>query len=217
MRTTPLLSWSKQAADFDRLVRVTAEEILGCTFSTTSYDQACLSPSVGGLGLRRVAVHADGAFAASWYEAMKTCDEKWSPPCPLPDVYRPQSVASTALDVVCAARLSSSSSLREARRIDRLSSPHACSWVTAGPSSTGSQGLSHVGPPPPRPPFVSLSCLLPLCMQTVDIHGDHAVLQWSGRPDCDTIGFETLRWRRWASWAPPMRQRGPGDVSTRFQ
>ena len=34
MRTTPLASWSRQADDFDNLVRVTAEQILGCAFSS---------------------------------------------------------------------------------------------------------------------------------------------------------------------------------------
>ena len=183
MRTTPLASWSRQADDFDNLVRVTAEQILGCAFPSAAYEQACLSPSVGGLGLRRVSVHADAAFAASWHEARRVCDEKWLRPGFIPEVYRPQSMASAAIDNETAARLSSSAAcLRESRRIDRLSSPHACSWVTALPSSNdGSDTIME-----PKvfrtsvrrllglPVFPSpVSC--PLCMQTMDVYGDHAV------------------------------------------
>jgi hypothetical protein len=58
MRTHAPHCWSKQAEGFDQLVRVTAEQILGCTFPSAAYDQACLSP-----GLRRVALHADLAFS----------------------------------------------------------------------------------------------------------------------------------------------------------
>lgn len=183
MRTTPLASWPRQAEDFDNLVRATAEQILGCTFSLATYEQACLSPSVGGLGLRRVSVHADAAFAASWYESRRTCDEKWVLPGPLPESYRPQSVASSSLDEDTASRLSSSApSLRESRRIDRLSAPHACSWVTALPSS-GDGSDTIMAPKVFRtavrrllglPVFPSpVPC--PLCMQTMDIFGDHAV------------------------------------------
>jgi hypothetical protein len=45
MRTTPLLSWSKQAADFDRLVRVTAEKILGCPRKLVRGDEDLWSAS----------------------------------------------------------------------------------------------------------------------------------------------------------------------------
>ena len=65
MRTTPLVHWESHAAEFDRGVRQAAEAILGVLFDDRAYAQAALTPSLGGLGLRRVVEHADGAFAAS--------------------------------------------------------------------------------------------------------------------------------------------------------
>ena len=66
MRTTPLVHWEALAVEFDKGVRETAE-----VFDDKAYDQASLTPSLGGLGLRRVVDHADGAFAASWRESRR--------------------------------------------------------------------------------------------------------------------------------------------------
>ena len=66
MRTTPLTDWTEESAHFDLQIR-TAAAILGFTFEDeSSYLQACLTPSLGGLGLRRTAVHADTAYVASF-------------------------------------------------------------------------------------------------------------------------------------------------------
>jgi len=60
MRTTPLSNWTSEALKFDSEIRTAAEAILGFTFEDeSSYLQACLTPSLGGLGLRRTVVHAD--------------------------------------------------------------------------------------------------------------------------------------------------------------
>ena len=63
MRTTPLVHWRELAVEFDQGVRAAAEAILGVVFDPKAYDQASLTPSLGGLGLRRVVDHADAAFA----------------------------------------------------------------------------------------------------------------------------------------------------------
>ena len=77
MRTTPLVQWSEQAVKFDESVRDVAENILGYRFPEHTYRQACLTPRLGGLGLRKVVDHAEIAFAASWTESRNTCGEKW--------------------------------------------------------------------------------------------------------------------------------------------
>ena len=80
MRTTPLAHWKDQAVRFDREVRKLAEDILGSPLDDRAWTQATLTPSLGGLGLRRVVDHADGAFAASWQESQGTARESWIPP-----------------------------------------------------------------------------------------------------------------------------------------
>jgi hypothetical protein len=53
MRTTPLHQWKKQAATFDSMVRSAIERILGFPMNDFTFAQACLTPKLGGLGLRR--------------------------------------------------------------------------------------------------------------------------------------------------------------------
>jgi hypothetical protein len=78
MRTTPLALWRVQASRFDLTVRDAAEGILGYRFGGAGFTQACLTPRLGRLGLRRVVDHADIAFSASWFESRATCGEAWS-------------------------------------------------------------------------------------------------------------------------------------------
>jgi hypothetical protein len=66
MRTTPLPQWRSQATRFDESVRSAAETILGVPFTDQVYRQACLTPRLGGFGLRRTVDHAEIAFTASW-------------------------------------------------------------------------------------------------------------------------------------------------------
>ena len=98
MRTTPLRQWSKVARKFDACVRDTVSQILGTTFPGDAYLQACISTKIGGLGVRLVEQHADGAFNASWHEAGSTCGEKWLPPDAGAPVYQSQTDASAAVD-----------------------------------------------------------------------------------------------------------------------
>jgi hypothetical protein len=79
----PLCDWRPQAERFDREVRK-AEDILGTPLSDRAWSQAALTPSLGGLGLRRVVDHAEGAFAASWVESQSTARESWV----LPPLFR---------------------------------------------------------------------------------------------------------------------------------
>src|ERR1051325_2364431 len=53
MRTTPLSMWRSQASRFDETIRFAAENILGVPFTDQVYRQACLTPRLGGFGLRR--------------------------------------------------------------------------------------------------------------------------------------------------------------------
>jgi hypothetical protein len=80
MRTTALDCWRVEAEEFDREVKRVAEAILGTPLSDRAWAQAALTPSLGGLGLRRVVDHADGAFAASWSESERTARESWERP-----------------------------------------------------------------------------------------------------------------------------------------
>ena len=80
MRTTPLDLWMEQASRFDHVIRSAAEAILGFPMPDEVYAQACLTPTLGGLGLRRVVDHAGAAFAASFRESGTTASEQWVVP-----------------------------------------------------------------------------------------------------------------------------------------
>src|SRR6185312_14729578 len=71
MRTTPLAQWREQASKFDAMIRNAIEKILGFPMDDATFAQACLTPRLGGLGLRKVVEHADLAYHASWHEAKK--------------------------------------------------------------------------------------------------------------------------------------------------
>ena len=73
MRTTPLAKWRKQAKRFDKEIWDAAQSILALVFSEQSWKQACLTPRLGGLGLRKIEDHAEIAFSASWRESRATC------------------------------------------------------------------------------------------------------------------------------------------------
>jgi hypothetical protein len=105
MRTTPLVHWESHAAEFDRGVRQAAEAILGMVFDDRAYAQAALTPSLGGLGLRRVVERADGAFAASWHESQNTAKESWARPPQADRHSGSQTQASLQVDRATDARL----------------------------------------------------------------------------------------------------------------
>jgi hypothetical protein len=84
MRTTPLSLWSKHAETFDAKVSHTVFQCLGQKPTPEACDQAAVSTTIGGLGVRRIVDHAKGAFTASWHEAQAITHETWSKP-PDPD------------------------------------------------------------------------------------------------------------------------------------
>jgi hypothetical protein len=101
MRTTPLAQWKEQAEKFDKMIRSAIERILGFPMNDPTFAQACLTPRLGGLGLRKVVEHAGLAFHASWHEAQKTAREVWIPPADLPEKYLSQKDASFELTKRC--------------------------------------------------------------------------------------------------------------------
>jgi hypothetical protein len=182
MRTTPLSLWSKQAGEFDTLVGQTVFQCLGLKPTDEAYDQASVSTTIGGLGVRRIMDHGKGAFTASWYEAQVTTGETWEK---LSDgdcssVYHSQQKASSTTDAAIMTKLKNSSNPREVQRLNRLDSPHANAWISARPSCMdGTDTLL-----PPRiyrtavarllgQPVFSTSAPCPLCEQTMDLLGDH--------------------------------------------
>jgi hypothetical protein len=181
MRTTPLELWKTEAVEFDSRVRSAAEQILGFPMSDSSYAQAALTPTLGGLGLRRTTEHALGAFAASWHESQRQSGEDWAKPAELPD-YVPQKKASFLFDT---ARLKDlvdhACNDREAQRLMRVAQPHAGGFVTAVPSEDdGNDTVLR-----PRTfrtaiayrlgvPVLNEKISCPMCMQTIDRLGDHA-------------------------------------------
>ena len=85
MRTTPLSQWQQQAVKFDSMIRKAIGSILGYPMDDVTFSQACLTPRLGGLGLRKVTEHANFAYHASWHEAQKTAKEVWEAPPDLPE------------------------------------------------------------------------------------------------------------------------------------
>ena len=182
MRTTPFNQWAKQAQQFDSEVRNTVESLIGRPLPPHAYRQACITTRYGGLGMRRVEDHATSAFSASWRECASNCGETWTlPPGCLPNVVS-QKHASDDIDKAALECLISDSNTREAQRLRRLDSPHANAWLTALPSTTDGKdtvmtplafrvavlrllGLSVLPSPVP----------CPLCQQTIDLLGDHAL------------------------------------------
>jgi hypothetical protein len=65
MRTTPIEQWKVQASKFDSIIRSGIERILGSPMDDPTFAQACLSPRLGGLGLRKVVEHVTLAYHAS--------------------------------------------------------------------------------------------------------------------------------------------------------
>src|SRR6478609_526747 len=98
MRTTPLRQWQKQAETFDSMMRRAIERIMGFPMGESAFTQACLTPKLGGLGLRKTVEHADLAFQASWHESKKTSHEIWDPPPGMSDVYISQKEGSYKFD-----------------------------------------------------------------------------------------------------------------------
>ena len=184
MRTTPLSNWHSIAKNFDALLRKTFSFIVGLPLPSRAYTQMCLTPKLGGFGLRQVEAHADGAFNASRFEVFSAWGSRlgWSSsPSPAPS----QQEASFTLDTnIFLSLVSSSSSPRERQRLNRLNQPHAGSWVTALPSSIdGPEAII-------RPTAFRIACRLRL-----DRYGDHAIC-------CTKTGYLIVRHNRISPSAP---------------
>ena len=119
---------------FDSMMRKAIEDILAAPMSDEAYAQVCLTPRLGGLGLRKVVDHADLAFHASWYEAQKTAKEVWVPPVGLPEQYLSQKEASFEFDSKVHSVLVASADTRGKQRLQRVAQPHSCGFLTAVPS-----------------------------------------------------------------------------------
>ena len=116
------------------MIRSAIERILGFPMDDPTFAQACLTPRLGGLGLRKVVEHADLAYHASWHEAKKVATEEWTPPANLPPEYLSQKDASFTFDEKMHTYLVDQAGTRGAQRLRRAAQPHACGFVTAVPS-----------------------------------------------------------------------------------
>ena len=162
MRTTPLSHWHSIATSFDSSIRRVFESLVGFPLSNSAYTQACLTPKLGGFGIRRVAHHADFAFNASRFEVFSAWGVRlgWSSsPAPCPS----QREASFTFDSnVLTQLVSLSTTPREKQRLSRVSQPHAGSWVTAVPSTIdGPDALI-------RPQAFRIACRLRLGVSVFD-------------------------------------------------
>jgi len=212
MRTTPLSQWQDQATVFDKLIRDSTELILGLRLPEAAYDQACVSTRSGGFGIRRARDHAPLAYAASFKSSKAYCQEDWTipPDIPNPDAARySQHLASCELDKVTMDRLKAAAATqRERQRLKRLDAKHANSWITAFPSAL--DGRDTIMEPKVFRVAVarllglpllkeSLSC--PLCMQIMDIYGDHALC-------CKKIGDTITRHNKLRNWVYKLAEQG---------
>jgi hypothetical protein len=182
MRTTPLAQWKSHAATFDQIIRLTSESILKHPLSPDAYDQACVSTRFGGLGIRKIADHGPVAFYDSWNRSLVECGESWLNVDDVPVGALHQRPASALVDRATLDRLIAKGSPRDQQRLKRLNCEHANSWITALPSATDGKDTIM----PPKIFITAVARLLglpvyskpfpcPLCQQTMDILGDHAL------------------------------------------
>src|SRR6185437_6259406 len=135
MRTTPLRQWREQAESFDSLVRDAAEQIFGFAMPNDVYAQACLTPMLGGMGLRKTVEHAPSAYSASWHESKLQAREDWVRPPEVAEALVPQKQASFLFDQETHRFLvDNCPTEREKQRLLRVAQPHAGAFVTAVPS-----------------------------------------------------------------------------------
>jgi len=136
MRTTPLVKWHVQAESFDKAIWDAAQSILGLTFSEQSWKQACLTPRLGGLGLRKIVDHAEIAFGASWWEAKLTSREEWKQREDVKAHFLSQKRGSYKKDEeILKELIEQAANPRERQRLNRLQCEHSGAWISAVPSN----------------------------------------------------------------------------------
>jgi hypothetical protein len=182
MRTTPLPQWHEQAVKFDGMIRQASEDILGFSMTDETFAQACLTPTLGGLGLRKSVEHADLAFSASWHESRRQSGETWVPLPQVSEEYTSQKEASYEFDKTMLAHLiDQAPNDREVQRLLRASQPHACGFLAAVPSNEDGRDTIM------RPrnfrtsvayrlgvPLLPEEIPCPMCTQPINKFGDHA-------------------------------------------
>ena len=181
MRTTPLKKWSKEAEKFDKQIWDAAQSILGLQIPEQIWKQACLTPRLGGLSLRRVVDHANIAFSASWHEAKTTCKENWTPRQDTEWTLSQKSGSYKKDEEILKKLIEQAPNQRERQRLNRLKCEHSGAWICAVPSTH--DGNDTVMRPRNFQVAVAMRLGLPvldeekscsLCMQTIDVFGDHA-------------------------------------------
>ena len=146
------------------------------------FAQAALTPKLGGLGLRKSVEHAGFAYSASWHESKKQSGESWARPVFVSESHTAQDDASLLFDEQMHKHLvDTAPDEREKQRLLRVAQPHAGAFITAVPSNEDGNDtllkprvfrtavLYRLGLPvlnQPKP--------CPLCMQTINVYGDHA-------------------------------------------
>jgi len=173
--------WTNQAVKFDSVIRKAADGIFGFVMSDQCYTQACLTPRLGGFGIRRIVDHAKIEFSASWFESKMQCGESWK----LRNDLGPggsQKRGSFEKDEQTLSRLMSEApNARERQRLRRLKCEHAGAWISAVPSIV--DGKDTVMKPRNfrisaavrlGVPVLKGEVVCSLCKQNIDVLGDHA-------------------------------------------
>ena len=181
MRTTPLKKWKKEADKFDKLLWEGAQSILGLQISEQIWKQVCLTPRLGGLGLRRIVDHAEIAFSASWHESKATCGENWAARNDTNWSLSQKAGSFKKDEEILKQLIEEAPNQRERQRLTRLKCEHSGAWVCAIPSNQ--DGNDTVMRPRNFQVAVAMRLGLPvldeekkcsLCMQIIDVFGDHA-------------------------------------------
>ena len=166
MRTTPLEHWRDHAKSFDKLMRKAVETILGTPLPEHSYKQSCLTPKLGGMGMRKVEEHAD---VFSCEARLTSKEEGWTPPAGVPAEYIDEKAHSKLVN-----EFGEAGSPRDARRLLRCAQPHASGFVTrSGPSKEDGNEAHHEPSSLPRTavlyrlgiPLLTDEIPCPLCTQ----------------------------------------------------
>ena len=131
MRTTPLKKWKQEAVKFDKQIWDAAQSILGLQIPEQIWKQVCLTPRLGGLGLRRVVDHAEIAFSASWHEAKATCNENWTARDDTQWSLSQKAGSYKKDEDILKKLIEEAPNPRERQRLNRLKCEHSGAWVCA--------------------------------------------------------------------------------------